>query len=276
MPPRPWVDAGTDTFPWAEEAFSRRMLAEHLCQDHAAASRPLAVIRGHVEDLIRLLGLQPGQEVLDLTCGPGLYCHELARRGFECVGIDWAPEAIRHARRVALEEGLSCQFEQQDVRTIDFPEQFDAVIFLYHQFQTFAPPDGSKLLRLIAGALCPGGRLLLELKPEEQSRETFAPRQTWRVGEPNLLCAGWHLELYEAHFDEASRTEIDQWHIVSLQDGTLTEMASALRIYTEDEIRGLLRTTGFAAPVCYQSWPTVPGAELLAVATKPKEQQRPS
>jgi len=269
LPPRPWVDANADTFPWSDEAFGERLLAEHLSQEHEAASRPLEVIRAHVDALVELLGLRSGEQVLDVTCGPGLYCHELARRGLECTGVDWSPAAMRYAVAVARAEGLPCHFSRRDVRTMDYEQQFDAAILLYHQFQTFAPPDASRLLRVIARALRPGGRLLLELKSEQQSRASFASRQSWRVSGPNLLHPGWHLELYEAHWDEASRTEVDRWYVLSLEDGSLVTLATSLHVYTEDEIAGLLRTVGFPEVTSRLSWPTVPSGELLVVARRP-------
>jgi len=154
------------------------------------------------------------------------------------------------------------------VRRMEYDAQFRAALFLYHQFQTFPPSEASLLLRLIAEALGPGGRLLLELKSERQSRTTFGDRMSWRVSGPSLLHPDRHLELYEAHWDEASRTEVDRWYVVSLEDGSLTTLATSLHIYTEEEIAGLLRTVGFHEVSCRQGWPTVASEELLVVARR--------
>ncbi len=42
---------------------------------------------------------QPLGRALDLGCGRGLYTHELARRGWEAVGVDNVPRAIDAANR---------------------------------------------------------------------------------------------------------------------------------------------------------------------------------
>src|SRR5512132_3045487 len=42
---------------------------------------------------------QPLGRALDLGCGRGLYTHELARRGWEAVGVDNVPRAIDAAKR---------------------------------------------------------------------------------------------------------------------------------------------------------------------------------
>ncbi|MCA9368642.1 class I SAM-dependent methyltransferase, partial [Candidatus Kaiserbacteria bacterium] len=44
--PRPWAEG--EKIPWDDPAFSRRMLQEHLSQEHDAASRRFAVIDQHV------------------------------------------------------------------------------------------------------------------------------------------------------------------------------------------------------------------------------------
>ena len=92
--PDPW----TGRLPWDDPGFSARMLREHLSQDHDAASRRAPVIDRHVAWIDDgVLGGVPSR-VLDLCCGPGLYTLRLARRGHSCVGIDFAPAAVAHAR----------------------------------------------------------------------------------------------------------------------------------------------------------------------------------
>ncbi|MBK7701400.1 MAG: hypothetical protein IPI34_00200 [bacterium] len=99
-PARPWRDGAA--FPWADPVFSERMLRLHLDQSTHMASRSLPVIRAHVgwlEDrLAEAFGDAAPRRVLDVACGPGLYCHELARRGHRAWGGDVAPAALRHAR----------------------------------------------------------------------------------------------------------------------------------------------------------------------------------
>ena len=45
---------------------------------------------------------QPRGRALDLGCGRGLYTHELARRGWEAVGVDNVPRAIDAANRSSV------------------------------------------------------------------------------------------------------------------------------------------------------------------------------
>jgi 2-polyprenyl-3-methyl-5-hydroxy-6-metoxy-1,4-benzoquinol methylase len=103
--PAPWSEG--DNIPWDDPGFSERMLAEHLSQEHDLASRRSEAIDHHVEWIFsEILGSRPAR-LLDLGCGPGLYTVRLARAGCECVGIDFSPASIRHARDLtATEAGL--------------------------------------------------------------------------------------------------------------------------------------------------------------------------
>lgn len=65
---------------WDDPHISRQMLAIHLDPTTEAASRGFATIDRSVAWLSDSLNLKPGDSVLDLGCGPGLYASRLARR----------------------------------------------------------------------------------------------------------------------------------------------------------------------------------------------------
>src|SRR5438093_12894352 len=50
-----------------------------------------------------------GKRILDLGTGPATHALNLAKRGFEVVGTDISPSAIRKARAAAKAEGLASE-----------------------------------------------------------------------------------------------------------------------------------------------------------------------
>ncbi len=137
--PEPWSEG--EKIPWDEPGFSRRMLNEHLTQDHDLASRRTPIIQQHVDWIhANLLGNAPGR-ILDLGCGPGLYCSRLAGLGHTCHGIDFSPASIDYAQTTARKHGLSCTYLLQDLRTADFGEGYDLVMFIFGELNAFRPPD---------------------------------------------------------------------------------------------------------------------------------------
>jgi len=106
------------------------MLREHLSQEHDRASRRQHTIARHVEWIDKAILAQKRSSVLDLACGPGLYCAGLARRGHACVGIDFAPAALAHARAQAERERLACEYRLQDIRSVGYGRDFDLALLI--------------------------------------------------------------------------------------------------------------------------------------------------
>jgi SAM-dependent methyltransferase len=123
--------------------------------------KPLRQTRAEVDFLVRSLGLREGGRILDIPCGYGRHASELARRGFPVVGVDLSRAMIAEARR-RWTEGPRLRFLRQDMRRIVFRNEFDAVVNLYTSFGYFAPRENEAVLRRMAGALRPGGRILID------------------------------------------------------------------------------------------------------------------
>lgn len=59
-----------------------------------------------LESVAARVGLKPGDEILDLGCGPGVLALGFARLGFSVTGMDPEPEMLEAARAAAAEAGL--------------------------------------------------------------------------------------------------------------------------------------------------------------------------
>ena len=84
--------------------------------------------REEVDFVVEALALEGGERVLDLACGYGRHSLELARRGYDVVGVDITPAYIADARAAAAGEGLDVTFLQGDVREVPFVDAFDVVL----------------------------------------------------------------------------------------------------------------------------------------------------
>ncbi len=58
-------------------------------------------------------------QVLDLGCGPGFYTSRLARLGHACVGVDFSPASVLHARSEAEKAALPCQYHDESRTAIE-------------------------------------------------------------------------------------------------------------------------------------------------------------
>ena len=114
-----------------------------------------------VSFLVDALGLEPGDRVLDVGCGPGRHAHALGRRGIEVVGVDVSARFVELAADGAP-EGVS--FRQGDARALWFDAEFDAAVSLCQGALGLGGPDRAltsdrAVLAGMARALRPGGRL---------------------------------------------------------------------------------------------------------------------
>lgn len=91
-------------------------------------------------------------------CGRGHEVLELASRGFDVTGIDFAPSAVAHVRGELLERGLTAEIFEGDLFAFDPPSRFDAV---YEQTCLCAldPENWSRYEARLHGWLRGGGRL---------------------------------------------------------------------------------------------------------------------
>lgn len=66
-------------------------------------------------EVMEFIAHTPPGRALDLGCGTGTNAVTLARHGWQVTGVDFAPKAIRAARRKAAAQGLEISFHAADV-----------------------------------------------------------------------------------------------------------------------------------------------------------------
>ena len=249
-PLRAW-GPGVDDLPWGDPEFSERMLGEHLTQDHELASRRLDTIDRQVELLRSWLGLESGQSLLDITCGPGLVARAFARHGIAVTGVDIAPAAIRHA--IEITGGLPCTFIEADAREVPLPAaEFDAAICLYGQPGVPKPEDQREILTRIRRALRPGAPIVLEVRDE--AAVDRRPQVRWWTGSRGLFGRNDHLVLTERIWDEDARTTVERDMALDIETGALTTFGVTERAYETDEVESLLAGVGFASVEFHPAW----------------------
>jgi SAM-dependent methyltransferase len=178
---------------WDDPYIARRLLAAHLDPHTDAASRRPERIDAEIAWLRAPLGLRPGQRVLDLGCGPGLYAVRLAEHDLLVTGVDLSPSSLRYARRAARERGLRITFRRQNYLTLTDERRYDAALLIYYDFGVLSDEQRDDLLSRVHRALRPGGAFVFDVR--SGTRPTPAP--TWNLGRTGFWRAGPYLELTE-------------------------------------------------------------------------------
>ncbi len=239
--PAPWAEG--EKIPWNDPGFSRRMLQEHLSQKHDAASRRKTKIKKHVKWIHEIVLAKTTSTILDLGCGPGLYCAELARLGHACRGIDFSPASIEYAVNHSPE---TCSYTLGDVRTEKFGRGYDLVMFIFGEFNVFTPTDARQILQKAFGALKPAGKLLLEIHTLDSVEQMGNQPSMWYSSAGGLFSDKPHLCLMESFWEEQQNVATERYFIIDAETAQVTRFASSTQGYDEEQITSMLTETGFS------------------------------
>jgi D-alanine-D-alanine ligase len=180
-------------------------------------------------------------QILDLCCGQGRHCLELARRGHKNVtGVDRSRYLIRLAKKRAQNEGLQVVFKEGDARNPRLTEStFDCVAIMGNSFGYFSnKTDDEKVLTTVGKILRPSGQLVLDITDGAYMADNFERRSWEWIDEHHLVCRERSLS---ADRDRLISREV----IVHDESGVLADQFYAERLYTKDGIQKLLEKCGF-------------------------------
>ena len=228
---------------WNDPHISSQMLAVHLDPDTDLASRKAETIDASVAWIIETLGLQAGNAVLDLGCGPGLYAVRLAQHGLAVSGVDYAQRSITYARKLAAEHGLAINYHWQNYLAMDVENMFDVVLLIFGDYCTFPPEDRIKLLGNVHRALRPGGHFILDVSTRVL-RDRYGLKNGWYVSQSGFWRPGPHLVL-ESGFDYPQEAIwVDQYIIIE-SSGKMTVYRNWFQDFDRESIIEELTEGGF-------------------------------
>ena len=244
---------------WFTRFFDAAYVAQLLEEKSAADTR------AEVDFLVRRLRLPRGARILDVPCGYGRHAAALARRGYVVLGVDLSRAMIAEGRR-RFSEGPGLRFRRGDMRRIAFHEEFDAVVNLYTSFGYFRAAQNAQVLRRMAQALKPGGRLIVDHR--DPVYDATVPGRLWyRAGRRRLI-------LEHRRFDRRSGI-VDTTQIV-LTAGRRSAVQRRFRIqeFSLTRWRRMLRRAGLRLLGAYAGYggrryrPGTTG-RLIVVAERP-------
>ena len=70
--------------------------------------------------------------ILELCCGTGRLTIPLAREGYVISGVDYTASMLEQAKDKAIQEGLTVEFIEADIRTLALDEQFDLIFIPFN------------------------------------------------------------------------------------------------------------------------------------------------
>ena len=228
-----------------------------------------AATAAQADGLGAMLGLAAGARVLDAPCGFGRLSRALAARGAQVTGVDRS-EALLAAARAA---GGGVAYVAHDLRAAlpDELGRFDAAVNIFSSIGHDGEDGDRAVFATLAGALAPGGKLVVETMHRDV---LVARRARNEVQRERTLPDGTHLT-EDARWDPLRGTVASTWRWRGPRGAG--EKRSELRVYALSELAALLAGAGLEVVAAYRGCSTEPftgegpaaGGRVALLARKP-------
>ncbi|MEK4198671.1 class I SAM-dependent methyltransferase [Cytobacillus sp. FSL K6-0265] len=167
---------------WQDPYIAKQLLKAHLNSDNEGASRSFSFIDKSIDFIQQIAPQNSYQKVLDLGCGPGLYCERLAKKSYTVTGIDFSENSIRYAKEQAKKLNFDIDYRYENYMELNDSNNYDLALLIYCDYGALAPVDRSKLLFNIWNSLKNGGQLLLDVFSQNKF-DQFKEEQYWSLNE---------------------------------------------------------------------------------------------
>jgi len=126
------------------------------------------------EEIIKKFSKIKVKRFLDIACGPGLQLREVARRGYEAIGVDINQKMLKYLKEKAKEEGLRIETVKADMIKFKLKRRVDFAFIMMDSFCFKSNENLLTHLDSVANSLNEGGIYLIQnmkldwRKPEKQ------------------------------------------------------------------------------------------------------------
>jgi SAM-dependent methyltransferase len=115
--------------------------------------------------------------VVELGCGTGSFTMEMAKRGYDIMGIDLSPEMLDVARKKSSEAGLNIMYLEQDMRELDLYCTAGTVVSVCDSVNyLLEDEDVVETFRLVNNFLFPKGIFIFDFNTLHKYRDVIGDR----------------------------------------------------------------------------------------------------
>jgi SAM-dependent methyltransferase len=194
--------------------------------------------RADMERIVDLLGLEPGERVLDVPCGHGRISNLLAAGGMSVTGVDAVADFIANARRGAELLEVDVEYIVGEMEQLPVEGPFDAIVCWFTSFGYFDDAGNRAVLEQFARVLRPGGRLGIEMLHHDGFVRRFTPAPF-----SSTVFRGEDVMIDTSRFDPISGRAITER--VVHRDGDFRRTVHSVRLPTIPELDSWLEEAGF-------------------------------
>ena len=225
----------------------------------------------YLQDLLREYDIWDGL-ILDLGCGTGSMAEELAKRGYDMIGVDNAEDMLEIAMEKRMESGYDILYLLQDMREFELYGTVRGIVSVCDSVNYILEEDDLlEVFRLVNNYLDPMGVFIFDFNTEYKYREILGERT---IAEEREECSF----IWENYYDEEDK--INEYVLtLFLQEEEDEDLYRKYqeqhfqRGYTLEEMKRLLQRAGLVFETAYDAYtkdPVTEKSERITVVAREK------
>jgi len=217
-------------------AHHRRTVAEFSAKVESYAQSPEINDAAALRLLATLAGVEAGDDVLDIACGPGVVACDLARRARRVTGVDLTPAMLAKARELATREGLrNLSWAIADAASLPFADGAFSLVVSRYAVHHVEDPAG--VLVEMRRVCTPTGRLaVVDVCLPDDAELAARFNRVERLRDPSHVRARTDRELRELFARAGLATRAERRYTVDFELEQIIAFSSASDA-EKDEIR---------------------------------------
>lgn len=191
---------------------------------------------------IQKYGRKDTSLVLDLACGTGSISVELAKKGYEVIGVDLSAEMLMKAQQKAYENEQSILFLNQNMTELDLYGTVDAVVCCLDSINYLTDPrELEKTFALVNNFMNDGGLFIFDVNTPHKFKNVYGDR-AYILEDEGVLCA------WQNDFDkEKGLCTFELSFFVENEDGSYERLdeTQTEKVYEYSELISYLEKASF-------------------------------
>ena len=152
----------------------------------------------YLQELLVEYGIEDGL-VLDLGCGTGSMAEELAKRGYDMIGVDNAADMLEIAMEKRMESGYDILYLLQDMREFELYGTVRGIISVCDSVNYITEPEDLRdVFDLVNNYLDPKGIFIFDFNTEYKYREILGEQTIAEDREQSSF-------IWENYYDEEEK-----------------------------------------------------------------------
>ncbi|NTV90749.1 MAG: class I SAM-dependent methyltransferase [Clostridiales bacterium] len=137
----------------------------------------------YIEGIFKRFQVSPSL-VADLGCGTGSFCVEMARRGYDMIGIDLSEDMLSIAQTKARDNEKDILFLNQGISEFELYGTVDAMVCLMDSINYVTyKKDVKKAFKLVENYLNPGGLFVFDINSKYKFENILGNNVFYQVNE---------------------------------------------------------------------------------------------